>query len=148
VHAFADARVDSRSRYHADARAVCLVFARVLVPIGVGVAVFVEVPDPDESVLSAEDRFRIADVGCSRIAPPHLDRLIAAVGLDQFEQHPHSGRPGCSVPQLNRVRQRRAGRIEEPDVRTIRLSLSEVEAIPVEQHGHRVVPDVFGNICP
>ena len=74
------------------------VIAGILVPIGGGVSIFVEVPDADEAVFLPEHRLGIADVRRARMAPLHDDRLVFAVAFDHIKQHPYGGRPGLLVP--------------------------------------------------
>src|SRR5688572_32413479 len=59
---------------HADPRAVRFVITGILVPVGVGVSVFAEVPDADEAVLLPEHRLGIADVRRARMTTLHDDR--------------------------------------------------------------------------
>ena len=51
---------------------------------------------------------------------------------------PCGGGPGLLVPQLDGVGQSFACGVEEPDVGSVGLSLTEVEAAPVERNDQRV----------
>ncbi len=54
--------------------------------------------------------------------------------------------PDSLVPQLDGVRQSFACGVEEPDVGSVCLGLTEVEAAPVEQDGQRILRDVLRHV--
>ena len=138
VHALADARVNPRSRDHAHAGAVRLVIAGVPVSIGVVFPSSSRCQTPTKpSVLlkTAFESLMFGALGCPHFITMDWSLLLP---LTRSSKTQMAAEPAWLVPQLDRVWQRLACRVEEPDVGAVRARLIEIEAALVEQHGQRI----------